>query len=312
MLACALLSLSVPAFAQQPLTADDIMARVAANQDKTEAARAHFVYTQHVHVLSRTGKTIRCEETTDTRITPTPTGSQRQLLKLEGRLLVKHKYETYTTLPASDSGSKTTRDENDSVHQQEDSGEMDQDLVENLRANLLEKKSADAKDGIAAGLFPLTSKAAPHYIYRLLGREPRNGRDCFHISFHPKDDEYDWKGDAWIDANAFQPVVVRTALYQNIPLGVRIFLGTSVPGLGFTVIYAPQPANAPAGSETLWFPTSFGTEFKIHILFFLNRQIVLSADNRDFEQTHVTSVIRDSPTPDAVPPDPKPDAPNPR
>lgn len=295
--ACAFLCLSATSLAQQSLTADAIMARVAANQDKTDSARAHFVYTQHVRALSRTGKTIRCEETTDTRITPTPIGSQRQLLKLDGRLLVKNQYQTYDTLPSSSSGAKTAKDEDDSVHRLEESGELDQDLVENLRSNLLEKKSSTSKDGIDAGLFPLTSKAAPHYTYHLLGHELRNGRDCFHIAFQPKDDEYDWKGDAWIDTIAFQPVIVHTSLYKNVPFAVRLFLGTSVPGLGFTVIYAPQPANAPTGPDALWFPTSFGTEFKLHVLFFLNRQIVVSADNRDFVKTHVTTTIIDPPTP---------------
>jgi hypothetical protein len=297
-LLCALAAPCLSATAQTagPAPATEaIMARVAANQDKAEAARAHFVYTQHVRVLSRTGKTIRCEETTDTRVTPTPAGSQRQLLKLDGRLLVKHRYETYTALPAASAGARTAKDEDGSVRVQMESGELDQDLVENLRANLLEKKSADARDGIDAGLFPLTSKASPHYTYRLLGRELRNGRDCFHISFHPTDDTYDWKGDAWIDAVAFQPVVVRTSLYQNIPLAVRLLLGTSVPGLGFTVVYAPQPAGAPEGSETLWFPTSFGTEFRLHVLFFLSREIVLNAENRDFEKTHVSSTILPAP-----------------
>jgi hypothetical protein len=44
-------------------------------------------------------------------------------------------------------------------------------------------------------------------------------------------------------------------------------------------------------SGTLWFPASFGTEFKLSVLFFFRRQIMLSAENRDFEATHVTSKI---------------------
>ena len=71
---------------------------------------------------------------------------------------------------------------------------------------------------------------------------------------------------------------------RKIPFAVRTLLGTSLPGLGFTVIYAPQ-------QEGVWFPISFGTEFKLHVLFFLNRDITLSAENRDFEKTHVSSTI---------------------
>ena len=63
-------------------------------------------------------------------------------------------------------------------------------------------------------------------------------------------------------------------------------MGTNLPGLGFTVVYAPQP-------DGVWFPVSFGTEFKIHVLFFFNREIVVDAQNRSFEKTHVTSQIVD-------------------
>ena len=61
-------------------------------------------------------------------------------------------------------------------------------------------------------------------------------------------------------------------------------VGTNVPGLGFTVTYAPQP-------DRLWFPVTFSTEFRIKVLFFFNRQIILDAQNRNFEKTHVTSRI---------------------
>ena len=36
-----------------PLTADQIMQRVGANQDRSEELRRHYVYKQHVHVCSR-------------------------------------------------------------------------------------------------------------------------------------------------------------------------------------------------------------------------------------------------------------------
>jgi hypothetical protein len=293
LIACAAFLITALVWAQQPAapTADAIMARVAANQDRAESERAHFVYTQHVRAISRKGKIIRCEEVTDSRVTPTDGGSQQELLKVDGRLLVKGKYVTYSKLPnTKDKGVDTHSDHSDedvhaAVKSEDDNDQMDQDLVENLRHNLLDTKS---KDGVAAGLFPLSSKAAGHYNYRLLGREPRNGRDCFHIAFTPKDDVYDWKGDVWVDAAAYEPVVVRTALYKNIPLAVRILLGTSVPGLGFTVTYAPQPSDKP---DARWFPSTFGTEFKVHVFFFLNREIIIDAQNRDFEKTHTSSTI---------------------
>jgi len=149
-----------------------------------------------------------------------------------------------------------------------------------------------------------------------------NGHDCFHIAFTPNDkNEFGWKGDAYIDATAYQPVLIRTALSRKVPLAVRLLLGTNVPGLGFTIIYAPEtgatePATPSPGAQQteptppapqpgpVWFPVSFGTEFKLHVLFFLRRDITFNADNRDFEKTHVTSHILDDPsTSQSSPPD---------
>ncbi len=278
-------------FAQQPPaapTADAIMARVAANQDTSEAERSHFLYVQHAVVSSRKGSTVRCEEITDALITPTATGSSQRLLKLDGRVLQKHKYVTYRGLPSKkEPGQADVHTDHDDVTLTLDNDDTtDVDIVEGMRNDLTNGKS---KDGINAGLFPLTSKTQANYAFRLIGRENRNGRDVFHISFQPKDkSDFSWKGDAYIDATAYQPVLVRTTMSRKIPFAVRTLLGTSVPGLGFTVIYAPQPAAKPGA---VWFPVSFGTEFKIHIFFFFNREIIISAENRNFEQTHVESKI---------------------
>ncbi len=298
-LAFALSLLSAPA--QQPsLTADQITARVAANQDRSEAARAHYVYVQHARVLSRKGSSIRCEEVTDTRITPTPTGSSQQLLTIQGRLLVKGNYITYDHLRDLKHAKDTPEadDSKASLKQVDNDENTDLDLVENIRGNLLGDKPGHSKDGINANLFPLTSKQQAGYAFTLRGREPRNGRDTFHIEFHPKDkNDIAWKGDAWIDTATFEPVVMRTALSRNLPLGVRVLLGTNVPGIGFTAIYAPQP-------DGVWFPVSLGSEFKIHVLFLFTRQIVIAAENRDFEKTHVTSTILDAESPVVVKPQP--------
>jgi len=300
LLCCALALSFLSARAQQPaLTADQIMARVAANQDRSEAQRAHYVFVQHARVTSSKGKTVRCEEVTDTRMTPTPTGSQQQLLTLQGRLLVKGNYVSYDHLPSSKHAKDTPEnDDRASLKQIDEDQNTDLDLVENIRGNLLGDKRDHSKDGINANLFPLTSKQQADYAFTLRGHEPRNGRDTFHIEFHPKDkNEIAWKGDAWIDTATFEPVVIRTALSRNLPLGVRVLLGTNVPGIGFTAIYAPQP-------DGVWFPVSFGSEFKIHVLFLFSRQAVISAENRDFERTHVTSTILNAETPVVVKPQP--------
>jgi hypothetical protein len=283
------------------------MARVGENQDRAEAERAHYVYVQHAKMVSRRGNTVMCEEITDYRMTPSMDGSHEQLLKLEGRQLSKHKYLDYHALPPEQAKieeaakepktqeppkdekedpakdpQKKDDDHHDTIRVNIAEDSMDRDLVENMRWNLIHDKS---KDGISAHLFPLTTKDQVEYDFRMLGRERLNGRDVFHISFRPKKkDDFGWSGDAYIDTTAYEPVLITTGMSRKIPFAVRTLLGTNLPGLGFTVTYAPQP-------DGVWFPVTFSTEFKIHVLFFFHREIILDAQNREFEKTHVTSRI---------------------
>jgi hypothetical protein len=279
LLALALLSFSALAqtSSETTLTAEEIMERVAANQDRAQAERNHYLYMQHARIFSRKGKTVICEEITDSRITPSSSGSHSDLLKLDGRLLRKSQYVTYTT--PRDKKDKSAKDP-DEFHDED----IDRDLVENMRSDLTNDKT---KDGIASRLFPLTFKDQSGYSFHLVGRDRKNGRDVFHITFQPKDkNDYAWKGDAYIDTVAFQPVAVSTTLSRKIPFAVRTLLGTNLPGLGFNVVYEPQP-------DGIWFPVSFGTEFKLHVLFLFSREIIVDAQNRSFEKTHVTSQIVD-------------------
>jgi len=281
-------------------SAESVMARVAANQDRAEADRAHYVYAQHARMVSRRGNTVMCEELTDYRFTPSNDGSREDLLKVDGRMLKNHKYVSFTKLlPRDDEKPKQTDQDKDKQAQEKkdkkdkekdkdpvfdpNSDEtLDRDLVENIRWSLIHDKS---KDGINAHLFPLTSKDQADYAFRMVDRERLNGRDVYHIAFRPKKkDDFGWSGDAFIDTTAFQPVLVTTAMARKIPFVVRTLLGTNVPGLGFTVTYAPE-ANG------VWFPVTFSTEFKIHLLYFFHRNVFLNAENRDFEETHVTARI---------------------
>ena len=77
----------------------------------------------------------------------------------------------------------------------------------------------------------------------------------------------------------FEPVVVYTEMSRKIPLAVRTLLGTNLPGLGFSVTYDREP-------DGVWFPVSFGTEFRIRVLFFIARDISMSLANTHFEKTH--------------------------
>ncbi|MGC1421101.1 MAG: hypothetical protein WA815_02070 [Terracidiphilus sp.] len=290
----------------QAPTAEELMTRVAANQDKAEAERAHYIYVQHAKMTSRRGNTVMCEEITDYRLTPSTDGTDEQLLKVDGRFLRDKKYIAYAALlprdedKPKDSDKDKNKDKDKSEKQEKKPKEkdpafdpnseetVDRDIVENIRWNLIHEKS---KDGVNAHLFPLTSKDQVDYAFRMVDRERLNGRDVFHISFRPKKkDDFGWSGDAFIDTAEFQPVLVTTGMARKIPFAVRTLLGTNFPGLGFTVTYAPQP-------DGVWFPVTFSTEFKIHVLYFFHREIILNAQNRNFEKTHVTSRIVGEATP---------------
>ena len=97
---CSFAAESAPA----TLTADEIMARVAVNQDRTEAARTHYIYQQHIRMVSRKpGGKVMCEEVTDSRVSPQQKESQQQLMTLDGRYWHKGAYVHYTTLQEQES-----------------------------------------------------------------------------------------------------------------------------------------------------------------------------------------------------------------
>jgi hypothetical protein len=248
-----------------PLTADAIMARVAANQDRSEELRKEYVYRQHIHVAThKTNAKLLREETTDYHVVPAPKSTQRRLEKLTGRYMQKGRYVDFSGEPVPDADS------------------IDAQLIKDFRGEVIEPKS---KDGVGHDLFPLTTGKQKQYKFRLLGRDTFQGRDAYHVAFDPADkNDIDWSGEAYIDANEFEPIYVFTKLSRKIPFAVRTLLGTDLPGVGFSVRYVRQP-------DGVWFPKSFGTEFTLHVLFFLNRQISLSLDNADFERTHVETKI---------------------
>ena len=253
--------------AQAQLTASEIMARVAANQDRAEKLRAQYVYQQHVHVVSsKTNGRVMREETDDYDVVPTPGGSKKELKARTGRYYEKGKYVPITM------GSKY-----------DESNGLDAELTSGFARDVLNDKS---KDGIGRHLFPLTSDQQKDCSFQLLGEAEQDGRSVYRVGFSPidKDDFKCWAGEALIDKEEFQPVLVFTKLARKLPFLVRGMLGTDLPGVGFSVHYRRQ-------EEGVWFPSSFGTEFRLKVLFLMKRNIVLSLDNRNFMRTHVESKI---------------------
>jgi hypothetical protein len=256
-----------PAAGQALVTAEEVMARVAANQDRAVKQRAEYLYQQQIRIISRktNGRLMR-DETTDYLVTPTPDGTKKEMKRLVGRAWFKGRYVEFNKEPGPNPDS------------------LDRDLVDDLRDGLANDRS---KDGLARDLFPLTTDEQKDYRFELEGEETFEGRRVYRIRFAPRDKhDIAWAGEALIDCREYQPLRVYTKLSRKLPLFVRTVLGTSLPGVGFDVEYHRF-------GEDVWFPVSFGTEFRLRAVFFIKRDISISLKNSAFEHVHVKSKVLD-------------------
>jgi hypothetical protein len=252
--------------ADAPPNAQAIMLKVAGNQDRAEKLRNEYVYQQHIRVVTRrtNGKLAR-EEIADYVVAPTPDGNKKEIKHIDGRYWHQHGYLDFHGEPVP--GKDT----------------IDGAIVESFRHDLLDSTS---KDGVDKDLFPLTSEQQKKYDFELLGEQSAHGRRVYRIGFRPKDKkDIAWAGEALIDRQDFQPVRVFTTLSRRIPFAVRTLLGTDVPGLGFNVEYRRF-------EDGVWFPVSFGTEFRLRAVFFINRDITVSLENSGFRHANVETTIQ--------------------
>ena len=265
-------------FAQQPLTAGEIMARVAANQDRADQMRADFVYHQDVLIrLNRANGKLAREELSEYTVTPTPDGTRKE------RLLFRGKY--------MDHGKEVEFDKPGYEHKKID---VDAGLLTGLSDSFANDKKS--RDGIEHDLFPLTSKQQRKYVFHWEGMEDYRGTPVYRITFEPKkkpalldadeegDDEDVWAGEALIDRDAFQPVLITTRLAEKIPLWVKAVFGTDIKALGFKVTYEKF-------DQGLWFPVTYGGEFQLKALFLYSRKIGISMRNSDFHRADVHSHV---------------------
>lgn len=273
------LLLPLTLLAQQPDVAT-VMAKVAANQDRAQARRAAFIYSQKVWVRSfKANGKLGCQQKTEYLVTPTEKATEKKMVAMEeqcGANRSKH-ISCEVTLP-NDKGKETA------------SG-IDPCLIQSLRDDLVNNK--DSKDGLDQELFPLTAKELPKYIFHLDGEDTVRGHAVYRISFVPKKgggDTADWKGEALVDKAEYQPMVVTTKLAEKVPVAVRVLLGTNIHGLGFNVVYDKF-------ADGLWFPVSYGAEFRVRVIFFWARNLSVSLSNSDFRRANVTSAIHFAPVP---------------
>ncbi|MBV8812827.1 MAG: hypothetical protein JO033_29505 [Acidobacteriaceae bacterium] len=257
------------------LSAEEIMQRVATNQDRGQTERNQYVYEQHIRVDIRriNGKLAR-EEKADLLVLPAAKGNTKKTESLKGRYWKKGHYIDFTGDPAPDSGG------------------LDGSLAKSFREDLI---NDDSKDGIGKDLFPLTTNEQKDLKFTLEGETVVAGRPAYRIAFGPADkNDYTWAGEALIDKEDFQPVSVYTRLSRKLPLFVRTMLGTDLPGLGFTTQYKRVEPG-------VWFPVSFGTEFRLHAVFFINRIITVSMESTSFKHTSADSKIEYLDTHEAAP-----------
>jgi hypothetical protein len=264
-----LFSLAIlPAWAEDP-TVDQIMARVADNQFRTQDMRRGFVYNQKVLArFHRTNGQLAREEKSEYLVTPTPGGVDKKLTHFEGKVQRSGRLVSYNE-PGKE------------IKDLDIDGDLIRDMVNDMTAD------KETKDGIGHDLFPLTAPEQAKYVFTLEGKETYRGNPVYRISFRPKphqEDGADWKGEALIDAAECQPVMVTTDLAWKIPAAVKVLLGTNVKGVGFTVTYEKF-------DDGLWFPVSYGGEFHIRAVFFYARNMSISMVNSGFTRAKVSSKI---------------------
>ncbi|MDR3700496.1 MAG: hypothetical protein P4L56_12710 [Candidatus Sulfopaludibacter sp.] len=250
----------------------EIMARVAANQARTQELRRQYVYTQKqtLRLVRSNGKIAR-EERREYLVTPGRKKVKKHLVKFTGQYESKGRYTPY-----------------DKPEYHYKGLDVDADLINSLSEDLTNDQKS--KDGISCDLFPLTGSEQSKYKFRLVGEEKYRGHGVYRVAFEPdgKHHEEDggtiWKGEALIDRAEYQPVLITTKLAYNIPLAVKILLGTNIKGLGFTLSYEKF-------EEGLWFPVSYGGEFDVRGLFFYKRAMSVALTNSDFHKLDVNSTV---------------------
>jgi hypothetical protein len=270
------LSCGAACLAAEPPAVEEIMARVAANQEKAVEARNGVIYHQSTwtRLLRGNGKLAR-EEKRQYTVTPTANGTKKDLVHFEGR------YEKGGKLLGYDDPKFRHKDL-----------DLDGDLAEELTDDLVNDKKS--RDGIARDVFPLTKDEQRYYTFHLAGTQKVGGVEAWKVTFEPikknkKDEvalenERCWSGEVLVDPAEFQPLVISTKMAFKIPTAAKVLLGINLKQVGFNVTYRKV-------DEGLWFPATYGTEFWLRVFFGYGRTITLNMENSDFRLARAESTI---------------------
>jgi len=305
----ALLFIALSAWgAEPPMDAPAIMKKMAANSDAATEARRQYVYHQRIRSSLRKGDgQIVCRESREYDVVPQPKNTEKKLTSfsgacMQGRQMVPYSPPARTRPGVREKGTGQDHDPSD--------GERETIL------GVIDSLANDSKsrDGIARELFPLSAEEQIHYRFSLKGETTVKGRRTYEILFEPGEpkngtcidvgdddseshlhvdlhaEEHDrtecrpWKGEAWVDAEDFQPVRIDTQLSKGVPWAVRVLMGINIRQLGFSLNYQRV---APG----VWFPATYGTEFRIMAFWAFKRTITLSMENADFRKTDAQSTV---------------------
>ena len=272
-LACAplLLASSLSMATERP-EVEQIMKEVAANQDRAQDLRREFVYRQDVLVrLTRGNKKLVREELRELQVTPTPAKTEKRLVHLLGKYEKDGKMLEY-----------------DQLGFRPKSVDLDGELIDSFAEEFTGDKRS--RDGISHAFFPFTTDKQNRYRFHLIGEEMYRGRPLYRVTFEPSGTGWEefgdapWSGELLVDRAEHQPVVITTRLAENLPLAVKVLLGTNVERLGFKITYERF-------DEGIWFPVSYGGEFTLRVIFFYKRNIAVAVKNRDFQRTVVSTQL---------------------
>ena len=265
-----------------------IMEKMAAKLEASVDARRQYVYKQRVSTrLVRTNGQIARAEKREYTAAPGPERTEKTLVSLAGEYHKSKKEIIRYDKPGFEKGG------------------IDGVLMEHLIDDLANSKKS--RDGIPHSLFPFRTADLRFYKFTYLGEIQVRGRKAHRVGFEPltrksscinigDDDDEDeecassraWKGEAVVDAEEFQPVRIFTDLTFKMPWGVKVFLGTNIRQTGFSVSYARVAPD-------VWFPATYGTEFRLDVLFGYKRVITLALDSSDFQRAEAKSEITFAP-----------------
>jgi nuclear transport factor 2 (NTF2) superfamily protein len=253
-------------------TAEEIMCRVAENQERARAERTAYVYDMDVFVrMKRANGKLAREESRQYVVAPTEKGARRRLVKVEGKVQAGNKEILYTE---------------DKFHYK--SADIDGAVTRSIAQEILWKKN---ENGQMVDWFPLTGERQKNAAFQYQGEERYRDYDVYRIAYEEHDDGDCWRGEALIEKKEFQPVLISSEWSCRIPAAVKVLLGTNVTNLGVKITYQRF-------AEGVWFPVTSGGELKVRVLFLYARTIAFSAKNSAFHKADVQSSIQFESEPD--------------